>query len=351
MTKQFDSIRAIFWKEDGLYLLDQRKLPQTYEELHLVTANAVADAIRDMVVRGAPAIGITAAFGVVVSAKQHQQLAFAKRKQKILEDIKLLSESRPTAVNLFWALERMTQCLNASQVTNESLCQILLEEAQQIHDEDIHANYKMGEYGAALLQENSGVVLTHCNAGALATGGYGTALGVIRSAYQQNKITEVFADETRPWMQGARLTAWEFVQEGIPVTLLCEGAAASLLAQKKVSWIIVGSDRIAANGDVANKIGTYSLAILAKHHGIKFMVVAPTSTIDMKTLTGSKIPIEQRDDSEVFGCGLQRVATDGAKAWNPAFDVTPAELVDVIVTEKGIVESPTLEKMQSLMNS
>jgi len=351
MTKQFDSIRAIFWKEDGLYLLDQRKLPQTYEELHLVTANAVADAIRDMVVRGAPAIGITAAFGVVVSAKQHQQLVFAERKQKILEDVKLLSESRPTAVNLFWALERMTQCLNASQITKENLYQILLEEAQQIHDEDIHANYKMGEYGAALLQENAGAVLTHCNAGALATGGYGTALGVIRSAYQQNKITEVFADETRPWMQGARLTAWEFVQEGIPVTLLCEGAAASLLAQKKVSWIIVGSDRIAANGDVANKIGTYSLAILAKHHGIKFMVVAPTSTIDMKTLTGSKIPIEQRDDSEVFGCGLQRVATDGAKAWNPAFDVTPAELVDVIVTEKGIVEKPTLEKMQSLMNS
>jgi len=351
MTKQFDSIRAIFWKEDGLYLLDQRKLPQTYEELHLVTANAVADAIRDMVVRGAPAIGITAAFGVVVSAKQHQQLVFAERKQKILEDVKLLSESRPTAVNLFWALERMTQCLNASQITKENLYQILLEEAQQIHDEDIHANYKMGEYGAALLQENAGAVLTHCNAGALATGGYGTALGVIRSAYQQNKITEVFADETRPWMQGARLTAWEFVQEGIPVTLLCEGAAASLLAQKKVSWIIVGSDRIAANGDVANKIGTYSLAILAKHHGIKFMVVAPTSTIDMKTLTGSKIPIEQRDDSEVFGCGQQRVATDGAKAWNPAFDVTPAELVDVIVTEKGIVEKPTLEKMQSLMNS
>jgi len=351
MTQQFDSIRAIFWKEDGLYLLDQRKLPQIYEELYLDDARDVADAIRDMVVRGAPAIGITAAFGVVTSAKQHQQLPLSQRKQKILEDIKLLSESRPTAVNLFWALERMTQCLQAPLVNDENLFQLLLEEAQKIHDEDIKANYKMGEYGAALLQSNTAAVLTHCNAGALATGGYGTALGVIRSAYQQNKISEVFADETRPWLQGARLTAWEFVQEGIPVTILCEGAAASLLSQKKVSWIIVGSDRIAANGDVANKIGTYSLAILAKHHNIKFMVVAPTSTVDMKTLKGSEIPIEQRDDSEVFGCGQQRVATDGAYAWNPAFDVTPAELIDVIVTEKGIVENPTLEKMQFLMSS
>ena len=345
MSQAYDSIRAIFWKEDGLYLLDQRKLPQENVELHLTTAPAVADAIRDMVVRGAPAIGITAAFGVVTSAIAHQSLEYTLRIEKILEDIIVLSASRPTAVNLFWALEKMKECLESKQLNNENLVQRLLDQARLIHDEDIQANYKMGEYGASLLQQDAGAVLTHCNAGALATGGYGTALGVIRSAYSAGKIKEVFADETRPWLQGARLTAWEFVKDNIPVTLLCEGAAASLMQQGKVSWVIVGSDRIAANGDVANKIGTYSLAILAKHHGVKFMVAAPTSTIDMKSATGADIPIEQRDTAEVFGCGGQRVATEGAQAWNPAFDVTPAALVDAIVTEKGIVENPTLEKM------
>ncbi len=350
MTQAFDSIRAIFWKEDGLYLLDQRKLPQEDVELHLTTAVAVAEAIRDMVVRGAPAIGITAAYGVVTSAIEHQTENFSSRRASILKDIKHLSESRPTAVNLFWALDKMKQCLESGQVTGDNLTQLLLTQAQKIHEEDIKANYKMGEYGASLLSDDAGAVLTHCNAGALATGGYGTALGVIRSAYGAGKIKQVFADETRPWMQGARLTAWEFVTENIPVTLLCEGAAASLMQQGKVSWIIVGSDRIAANGDVANKIGTYSLAILARHHGVKFMVAAPISTIDMKSATGADIPIEQRDASEVFGCGGARVATDGAQAWNPAFDVTPAELVDAIVTEKGIVENPTLEKMQLHMS-
>lgn len=350
MSQAYDSIRAIFWKEDGLYLLDQRKLPQENVELHLTTAPAVADAIRDMVVRGAPAIGITAAFGVVTSAIAHQSLEYTQRIEKILEDIIVLSASRPTAVNLFWALEKMKECLESKQLNNENLVQRLLDQARLIHDEDIQANYKMGEYGASLLQQDAGAVLTHCNAGALATGGYGTALGVIRSAYSAGKIKEVFADETRPWLQGARLTAWEFVKDNIPVTLLCEGAAASLMQQGKVSWVIVGSDRIAANGDVANKIGTYSLAILAKHHGVKFMVAAPTSTIDMKSATGADIPIEQRDAAEVFGCGGHRVATEGAQAWNPAFDVTPAALVDAIVTEKGIVENPTLEKMQLHMS-
>ncbi|MCK5336780.1 MAG: S-methyl-5-thioribose-1-phosphate isomerase [Gammaproteobacteria bacterium] len=350
MSQAYDSIRAIFWKEDGLYLLDQRKLPQENVELHLTTAPAVADAIRDMVVRGAPAIGITAAFGVVTSAIAHQSLEYTQRIEKILEDIIVLSASRPTAVNLFWALEKMKECLESKQLNNENLVQRLLDQARLIHDEDIQANYKMGEYGASLLQQDAGAVLTHCNAGALATGGYGTALGVIRSAYSAGKIKEVFADETRPWLQGARLTAWEFVKDNIPVTLLCEGAAASLMQQGKVSWVIVGSDRIAANGDVANKIGTYSLAILAKHHGVKFMVAAPTSTIDMKSATGADIPIEQRDTAEVFGCGGQRVASEGAQAWNPAFDVTPAALVDAIVTEKGIVENPTLEKMQLHMS-
>ena len=351
MTQLYDSIRAIFWKEDGLYLLDQRKLPKESVEIHYTSAQDIADAIRDMVVRGAPAIGITAAYGVVTSAIVHQSLGFSQRKEKILEDIVILSKSRPTAVNLFWALEKMKSRLQSDQLNSDNLVPELLQTATTIHQDDIQANYKMGEFGASVLPADAGAVLTHCNAGALATGGYGTALGVIRSAYSAGKITEVFADETRPWMQGARLTAWEFVEDKIPVTLLCEGAAASLMAQGKVSWIIVGSDRIAANGDVANKIGTYSLAILARHHGIKFMVVAPASTVDMQTASGKDIPIEQRDSSEVFACGEQRVATEGAQAWNPAFDVTPADLVDVIVTEKGFVEKPTLEKMQQLMSS
>lgn len=350
MTQAFDSIRAIFWKEDGLYLLDQRKLPQESIELHFTTAPAVASAITDMVVRGAPAIGITAAYAVVISSIEHRAESLSVWREKILNDIKQLAASRPTAVNLFWALDKMKQCLNSDQITNENLTQVLLTAAKKIHDDDIHANYKMGEYGASLLQQDAGAVLTHCNAGALATGGYGTALGVIRSAYSAGKIKQVFADETRPWMQGARLTAWEFVTEDIPVTLLCEGAAASLMQQGKVSWVIVGSDRIAANGDVANKIGTYSLAILARHHGVKFMVAAPTSTIDMQSATGTDIPIEQRAASEVFGCGANRIATEGAQAWNPAFDVTPAELVDAIVTEKGIIENPTLEKIQLHMS-
>ena len=351
MSQQFDSIRAVFWKEDGLYLLDQRKLPQQSIELHFSTVNDVANAIREMVVRGAPAIGITAAYGVVVSAQIHQSLALSDLKQKIFADIQLLSESRPTAVNLFWALDRMKVVVAARHESANDLIEHLLDEARQIHDEDILSCYQMGKNGAAIMSAQSCAVLTHCNAGALATGGYGTALGVIRNAFADKKITEVYADETRPWLQGARLTAWEMVEEKIPVTLLCEGAAASLMQQGKISWVIVGSDRIAANGDVANKIGTYGLAILARHHGVKFMVVAPTSTIDMKTACGDGIPIEQRDSSELFGCGAQRVATKGANAWNPAFDVTPAELVDVIVTERGVVEQPNTEKMLQLMNS
>ncbi|MDH5517803.1 MAG: S-methyl-5-thioribose-1-phosphate isomerase [Gammaproteobacteria bacterium] len=349
MNPLYDSIRAIFWREDGLYLLDQRKLPQQKIEIHLLSASAVADAIRDMVVRGAPAIGITAAYGVVTSAIEHQSLPFSSRKQQIIQDILLLSESRPTAVNLFWALDKMKACLESSGADQHNLLSLLLNQARQIHEDDLKANYRMAEYGAALLQSDAAAVLTHCNAGALATGGYGTALGVIRRAYSDGKIQQVFADETRPWMQGARLTAWEFVEEQIPVTLLCEGAAASLMAQGSVSWVIVGSDRIAANGDVANKIGTYALAILARHHGVKFMVAAPTSTIDMQTASGKDIPIEQRELAEVFNCGHQRVATEGAMAWNPAFDVTPAELVDAIVTEKGVIEKPDFDKMTAHM--
>jgi len=348
MKDKHDSIRAINWRDDSLFLLDQRILPQKNVELELNNAVAVAAAIRDMVVRGAPAIGITAAYGVVLAARLRYQQNADDWKQLINEDIKVLSESRPTAVNLFWALEHMQQLI---QTVEGDPFEVLKAAADQIHEDDIRANHAMGQLGADLMANDSGAVLTHCNAGALATGGYGTALGVIRSAYADGKINHVYADETRPWMQGSRLTAWEMVQDNIPVTLLAEGAAATLMKQGKISWVIVGSDRIAANGDVANKIGTYSLAVNARHHGVKFMVAAPTTTVDMNISHGDDIPIEQRSQDEVLSCGGQRIAAEGANAWNPAFDVTPAELVDAIVTEKGLVEKPTLKKMQQMMDA
>lgn len=346
MNKQYDSIRAIRWQGDSLFLLDQRILPASYQELELTTPEQVADAIRDMVVRGAPAIGITAAYGVVLAARRRYQQSPENWKTLIKDDIQLLSESRPTAVNLFWALDAMSKCM--ADIKSDPF-QPLKALADQIHEDDLQANYQMAEYGASLIAQDSGPVLTHCNAGALATGGYGTALGVIRQAYSDGRINHVYADETRPWLQGARLTAWEMVQDNIPVTLLSEGAAASLMKQGKISWVIVGSDRIAANGDVANKIGTYALAVLARHHGVRFMVAAPTSTVDMNMPDGEGIPIEQRSADEVLCCGGNRVAAEGAQAWNPAFDVTPADLVDAIVTEKGVVEKPTLAKMQQMM--
>jgi methylthioribose-1-phosphate isomerase len=259
--------------------------------------------------------------------------------------LQALAASRPTAVNLFWALARMRACIASAE--GDPL-PALLAEARAIHDEDIQANRRMGELGAALLTDTTGV-LTHCNTGSLATGGYGTALGVIRSGWATGRIRSVFADETRPWLQGARLTAWELVRDGIPVTLLADSAAAQLMRAGRVQWVIVGSDRIAANGDVANKIGTYSLAVNARHHGVRFMVVAPTSTVDMQIASGADIPIENRDPAEVLALGGQRVAAPGAEAWNPAFDVTPAELVDAIVTERGVVERPTAAKMAELM--
>ncbi len=343
--KQNDSLRAIIWRDNALHLLDQRYLPHQQTYLELLQAKETADAIRDMVVRGAPAIGITAAYGVVLAARA----AYAKNagawREEIQADMQYLAQSRPTAVNLFWALKRMEALFPSLEGDPEAA---LVAEAGRIHQEDIEANYQMGLLGEAYIPKDTAVI-THCNAGALATGGYGTALGVIRSAFSADKLSQVYADETRPWLQGARLTAWELLQDGIPVTLLSDGAAASLLRTGTVSWAIVGSDRIAGNGDVANKIGTYGLAIAAKHHGVKFMVVAPTSTIDMSLSSGEQIPIENRSKDEVLSLNGQAVAAQDADAWNPAFDVTPAALVDVIVTEKGVVEHPTAEKMAALM--
>jgi len=298
------------------------------------------------VVRGAPAIGVTAAYAVVLAARRRFSEAGGGWREAIDADLEQLAAARPTAVNLVWALRRMAAVMEGLSGDPEPA---LLAEARAIHEEDIAANHRMGALGAELVAETPGGVLTHCNTGSLATGGYGTALGVIRSAWAAGHLGEVYADETRPWLQGARLTAWELVQDGIPVTLLADGAAAQLMRTGQVRWVIVGSDRIAANGDVANKIGTYSAAVNARHHGVRFMVVAPTSTIDMSVEDGAAIPIETRDPGEVLSCGGHPIAPAGAQAWNPAFDVTPAELIDAIVTEQGVIRQPNREKMAALM--
>ncbi len=337
---------AIRWSEDHLQLLDQRLLPQRCDYLPFHQAEDVADAIRDMVVRGAPAIGITAAYGMALAARAcpdndpnwRQRLADARQR---------LANSRPTAVNLFWALKRCDDLISGSDNV-PTLATALLDLAKHIHSEDIAINERIGDHGATLLPEAS-LVYTHCNAGALATGGYGTALGVIRSAYRDGKLQGVIAGETRPWLQGARLTSWELMQDGIPVTLAIEGAAAQLMREHRPSWVIVGADRVAANGDVANKIGTYNLAIIARHHGVKVMVAAPTSTFDLN-LDGRDIPIEQRPATEITHSGGAAVAPEGCQTSNPAFDVTPAELIDAIVTENGVILSPNRENIRAHFN-
>ncbi len=343
-----DADHAIVWRSDRLHLLDQRKLPLRAEYLELSTAAAVADAIRDMVVRGAPAIGITAAYGVVLAAGREHRRSAAGWGERLEASLERLGAARPTAVNLRWALERMRGVARRLAAAGDDPVPALLAEARAIHGEDVAANRRMGELGAALI-DGPTAVITHCNAGALATGGYGTALGVVRAAFAGGRLDRVYADETRPWLQGARLTAWELERAGIPVTLLADGAAASRMAAGGVGWVIVGSDRIAANGDVANKIGTYGLAVAARHHGVRVMVVAPTATVDMATPDGAGIPIEYRGPEELLECAGTRVAAAGADAWNPVFDVTPAALVDALVTERGVILSPNAKKMEKLM--
>jgi methylthioribose-1-phosphate isomerase len=343
----YDHVRAVEWEDNRLRLIDQRVLPTRYENLYFDNVNDVARAITDMVVRGAPAIGITAAYGVVLATQHRFQQDGTQWQSTIQQDLQTLKAARPTAVNLAWAVDKLAAII-AGMDSQSDPEPALLEIAKRIHADDIAANRAMGQFGAALIQPGSSV-LTHCNTGALATGGYGTALGVVRAAYASKVIDNVYADETRPWLQGARLTAWELVQEKIPVTLIADGAAAFLMQQGRVQWVIVGADRIAANGDVANKIGTYSAAVAARHHGVKFMVVAPTSTVDMQTTGGADIPIETRAQEELLMCGDQCVAPQGARAWNPVFDITPAELVDVVVTERGVVETPTAAKMAAMM--
>ena len=336
--------RAIEWRNQKLILLDQRLLPGAVEFIEVSTVDDAFMCIKEMVVRGAPAIGITAAYAVVVSALANKSLDYQKARDAIEGDMDKLAQARPTAVNLRWALARMRQCLHGHSGDWQSA---LEKEAIQIHEQDIHANHLMAKFGAEYLPVNSSV-MTHCNAGALATGGHGTALGVIREAHAQGKLKNVFANETRPWFQGSRLTAWELLQDNIPVNLVCDSAAASAVREHDIDWIIVGADRVAANGDVANKIGTFSLAVLARHLGKKFMVVAPASTIDLQSASGTDIKIEVRDDKELTYMGQKPLAADGVSAWNPVFDITPAHLVDVIVTERGVIENPNREKIKSL---
>lgn len=346
MDNHTDGIVPIKWCDDRLYLLDQRLLPQQERWNEYDDCNDVADAITDMVVRGAPAIGVTAAYAIVLAARKAWNDAGSAWQQAMQQPLEKLANSRPTAVNLFWAINRMTACYT-KLANSVSPVAALLDEAIAIHEEDIAANHTMGKYGADLIDASS-TVLTHCNAGALATGGFGTALGVIRQGHADGKIIQVYADETRPWLQGARLTAWELQKDNIPVILQSEGAAASLMATGKVDWIIVGADRIAANGDVANKVGTYMLAILANYHNVKMMVAAPTSTIDWELTDGSLIPIEQRSATEVTTIQGQTIAPEWVEASNPAFDVTPAELITAIVTEQGVILNPSTDAMAAL---
>ncbi len=340
---RYDRIRPLLWTGDALQLLDQRKLPFQVEHVVCATSDEVAAAIHALAVRGAPAIGIAAAWGTVLAGRDIEAADGAQAAQKLEPALQRLNAARPTAVNLAWALARMRRVLQAAGADWQA---VLEREAEAIATEDLAANRHMGELGAALIAEGSGV-LTHCNTGSLATAGFGTALGVIRAGVAQGRVTQVFADETRPWQQGARLTVWELQQDGIDATLIADSAASHLMKTGAVQWVIVGADRICANGDTANKIGTYQLAIAARHHGLKFMVVAPSSTVDMDTASGEAIEIEERDPGELHGIGGVRTVAEGIKAWNPVFDVTPGSLIDAIVTEKGVVEQPTTEKMRA----
>jgi len=346
-----NSVSAIEWRDDGLWLLDQRELPLDEVWLEHRDVSAVVESIRNMVVRGAPAIGITAAYGVVIAARNRRNTDPDRWLEALEQDLAALAASRPTAVNLFWALDQMRKVLNSLSDSEDPVVQ-LLREAKKIHRLDVAANHAMGRLGSALMASYSMPakgVITHCNTGSLATGGYGTALGVIRSAWQQGLVDRVCDDETRPWWQGARLTAWELQQDKIPVTLMADTVGATLMKQGRISWVIVGADRITANGDVANKIGTYNLAVLAKHHGVRFMVVAPTTTFDMELASGEDIPIEERGPDEVVAVKGQRLAPENIDVYNPVFDVTPAELIDAIVTEKGVVERPSAAAIKQLM--
>ena len=335
----------IQWRDDALVLLDQRCLPHTIRHVECRTVIAVETAIRDMIVRGAPAIGIAAAYGIALGARQRFAADRARWRQALDDDFSVLRAARPTAVNLMWALDRMRAAVPDAEVDPFP---VLSARAAALHAEDLAANQVLGDFGAGLIAPGAGV-LTHCNAGALATAGYGTALGVIRSGWRRGLIDTVYATETRPWLQGARLTAWELLADGIDVTLIADSAAAYLMQSGRVQWVVTGADRIAANGDTANKIGTYALATLARAHGIRFMIAAPCSTIDPTAASGRDIPIEHRDGAELTHFNGQPIAAPGVRALNPVFDVTPAALIDALVTEKGVIEHPDRDTIAGML--
>ena len=344
---RYDHVRPLRWTGEALELLDQRVLPFDVTYLACRSSDAVAEAIRNLVVRGAPAIGIVAAWGVVLAARAVQAASGPEAAARLEPALQRLNAARPTAVNLAWALARMRASLATA---GTDWLQVLEREAAAIEAGDLAANRAMGHLGAALVATGSGV-LTHCNTGSLATAGFGTALGVIRAGVAEGRIGRVFATETRPWNQGARLTVWELQQDGIDATLIADSAAAHLMQTGQVQWVIVGADRICANGDTANKIGTCQLAIVAKHHGVKFMVVAPASTVDMDTADGSRIDIEERDPAELLSARGMRTVAEGVRAWNPVFDITPHGLIDAIVTERGVVERPDATRMRVFSES
>jgi methylthioribose-1-phosphate isomerase len=341
-------IQTLEWTDSGVRFIDQTKLPTEETYVSCKTYNQVADVIRNMVVRGAPAIGVAAAMGIALGVKNSKAENGGDLKHEFDQICDVLGKTRPTAVNLFWAIKRMREKFEMLRVRPvPQIKQSLIEEAQRMHAEDIAANQAMGRHGATLMPASGGV-LTHCNAGALATCGYGTALGVIRAAVEQGKKIHVYADETRPFLQGSRLTAWELMKDSIPTTVISDNMAGAMMKQGKINAIVVGADRIAANGDVANKIGTYSVAVLAKEHEIPFYVAAPLSTVDFETPDGSGIPIEQRDGKEVTHIAGRQMVPDGVEVENPAFDVTPAKYVTAIVTERGIARAPYGESLRRL---
>ena len=339
-------IKTLEWTDTGVRFIDQTKLPTEETYVTCTSYQEVADAIRTMIVRGAPAIGVTAAMGVALGVRDSQAKNHAELKRDLDRISEVLAATRPTAVNLFWGIRRMRN--KFEQVGTQPISRIkqeLVTEAQRMLVEDIAANQAMGKHGAVLLP-SSGGVLTHCNAGALATCGYGTALGVVRAAVDSGKQLHIFVDETRPFLQGSRLTAWELMKDHIPTTLIADNMAGSMMQQGKIDAVIVGADRIAANGDVANKIGTYTVAVLAKEHGIPFYVAAPFSTVDLATPDGSRIPIEQRASREVTHLAGKQIAPDGVTVENPAFDVTPNAYVTAIITERGVARQPYTESLR-----
>jgi methylthioribose-1-phosphate isomerase len=342
---------TIEWKDDAVVMIDQRKLPTAEIYVTCKTAKDVAKAIKTMVIRGAPAIGVAAAMGIALGMRRSAATGtkqFVTEFQRVCD---LMAATRPTAVNLFWAIDRMKKTFAEAAQRGLSVAELqvrLEDEARAIHDEDVQSCRTMGAHGASLVPE-SARILTHCNAGALATAGYGTALGVIRAAAEQGKRVAVLADETRPFLQGARLTAWELVKDGIDTTVITDNMAAAMMRLQQVDLVVVGADRIAANGDVANKIGTYGVAVLAKEHGIPFYVAAPISTVDLGTPDGSRIPIEERSDREVTHVGSSRLTPEGARIRNPAFDVTPSRYVTAIITERGIARAPYEESLAEMV--